>query len=218
MIHSPSGADAPGGRAGRRLPPLHPGALSDEQREVYDAVLDGPRTAEAPPYRMTDADGRLLGPWNAMVHSPSVGMPLQELASALRFRTAFTRREREIAILVVARHCRSDFEWYAHERVGAEAGLTVKELGALRAGEAPLLADVRERVVHEAAREMAADGDLSDAVFTEAVAVLGRSCLVELVSLVGFYTALALQLRVFRMGVPGGEPAPEWGDDGPPGR
>jgi len=217
-----------------RLPLLFPGSLGDEQRAVYEAVTGGPRAVPAPSsphgapsdpsdssgpsdpppngpaFRFVDDAGRLLGPFNAMLYSPSVGMPLQDLGAALRFRTAFTRREREIATLVVAAHLRSDFEWYAHERIGRRAGLGEDEVTALREGRAPLLADVRERVVYEAARQMVAEQDLGDAVFTEAVATLGRAAVVELVTLVGHYSALALQLRVFRVGVPDGEPAPEW--------
>ncbi|MFG2001190.1 carboxymuconolactone decarboxylase family protein [Spirillospora sp. NPDC048911] len=198
-----------------RLPLLPPGMLSDEQREVYDAVRGGPRSGRAPVFRFVDDDGHLLGPFNAMLYSPAVGGPLQELGSALRFQTSFTKREREIATLVVAEHWRSDFEWYAHERVGRRAGLTPGELDALREGRAPMLADVRERVVYEAARQLAAERDLGDALYTEAVATLGRSALVELVTLVGYYAALALQLRVFRAGVPEGEPAPVWKEPGP---
>ncbi|WP_019633739.1 carboxymuconolactone decarboxylase family protein [Actinomadura atramentaria] len=195
---------------GGRLPALRPGLLSDEQRDVYEAVTGGPRGARPAPFPVADAEGRLNGPFNAMLYSPHVGMPLQELGAALRFRTGFTRREREIAVLVVAQHWRSDFEWFAHERLGRRAGLTEDELTALREGRAPLLADVRERVVHEAARQLAADGDLGDAVYTEAIAALGRAVLVELVTLVGYYAGLALQLRVFRTGVPAGETAPTW--------
>ncbi len=209
--------DPPNGDV-ERLPLLPPGLLSERQREVYDALTEGPRGERPPAFRLTDGAGRLQGPFNAMLYSPAVGMPLQELGAALRFRTAFTRREREIAILVVAAHWRSDFEWYAHEGIARHAGLTDDELAALRAGRAPLLADARERIVHEAARQLAAEHDLSDAVHAEAVATLGRTALVELVTLVGYYAALALQLRAFRVGVPDGEPAPEWGDDdGHPG-
>ncbi|MBE1536480.1 carboxymuconolactone decarboxylase family protein [Actinomadura algeriensis] len=197
-----------------RLPLLPPGALAEEQRAVYEAVTGGPRGGRAPAFRLTDEDGRLLGPFNAMLYSPSVGLPLQDLGAALRFRTAFTKREREIATLVVAARLRSDFEWYAHERIGLRAGLEQDEMDALRAGRAPMLGDVRERVVYEAARQLAAEGDVSDAVYAEAVATLGRSAVVELVTLVGYYTALAMQLRVFRVGVPEGEPAPEWPADG----
>ncbi|GAA1860976.1 carboxymuconolactone decarboxylase family protein [Actinomadura bangladeshensis] len=199
------------GPSSTRLPLLLPGSLSDEQRAVYEAVTGGPRAeGRTPPFGMADDIGRLHGPFNAMLYSPSVGLPLQDLGAALRFRTAFTKREREIATLVVAAHARSDFEWYAHERIGRRHGLTDAEIDALRDGRAPLLGDVRERVVHEAARQLAAEGDLADAVFTEAVATLGRAAVVELVTLVGYYQALALQLRVFRVGLPDGEDAPEW--------
>lgn len=196
-----------------RLPLLPPGLLSERQRAVYDALTGGPRGDRPPAFRLTDGAGRLYGPFNAMLYSPAVGMPLQELGAALRFHTTFTRREREIAILVVAAHWRSDFEWYAHQGVARRAGLTDGELEALRTGRAPLLADARERVVYEAARQLAAEHDLTDAVHTEAVATLGRTALVELVTLVGYYAALALQMRAFRVGVPDGEPAPEWGSD-----
>ncbi|MEU5988876.1 carboxymuconolactone decarboxylase family protein [Spirillospora sp. NPDC047418] len=202
------------GPSATRLPLLLPGSLTDEQRAVYEAVTGGPRAeGRTPPFGMADDIGRLHGPFNAMLYSPSVGLPLQDLGAALRFRTAFTKREREIATLVVAAHARSDYEWYAHERIGRRHGLTDAETDALRAGRAPLLGDVRERVVYEAARQLAAEGDLADAVFTEAVATLGRAAVVELVTLVGYYQALALQLRVFRVGLPDGEDPPEW----PPG-
>lgn len=198
-----------------RLPPLEVPGLTAGQREVYDAIgtsrgrrADGGRPR--PALRWIDDGGRLLGPFNAMLYSPPVGLPLQELGAALRFRTAFTARERELATLVVAGHQRSDYEWYAHERIGRGAGLTEEELDALRAGRRPVLADPRERVVYEVARTLAEEGDLDDARYEEAVATLGRPLLVELVTLVGYYAALALQLRVFRAGLPPGEPGVEW--------
>ena len=42
--------------------------------------------------------------------------------------------EREIAILEGAALRRADFEWYAHARVGRNAGLTDEELDALLRG------------------------------------------------------------------------------------
>lgn len=197
------------------MPALHPDDLTDEQRDVYDAIIGGRRTTTAP-FSAVDRDGSLLGPFNAMLYSPVVGGPLQELGAALRFRTAFTKREREIATLVVAAHLRSDYEWYAHERLARRAGLTEDELAGLRTGAEPVLADARERIIHQVARALATDGDLTGPVFAEAVATLGRPALVELVTLVGYYSTLALQMRVFRVGVPEGEAAPSWeanGDD-----
>lgn len=76
-----------------------------------------------------------------------------------------------------------------------------------------MLADARERVVHAVTRELLAQGDLGDALYAEAAATLGRAALVELVTLVGYYGVLALQMRVFRVGVPEGQPAPFRRDD-----
>jgi alkylhydroperoxidase family enzyme len=205
----------PPGPLAARLPLLSPASLGDEQQAVYEALTGGPRAdGRGGPFGFVDAEGRLLGPFNAMLYSPAVGMPLQDLGAALRFRTAFTKREREIATLVVAAHLRSDYEWYAHERLGRRAGLREDELDALREGRAPMLGDARERLVHEAARQLVAENDLADAVYAEAVATLGRPAVVELVTLVGYYAALATQLRVFRVGVPGGEAAPHWPEPG----
>ncbi|HEX6471562.1 MAG TPA: carboxymuconolactone decarboxylase family protein [Streptosporangiaceae bacterium] len=188
-----------------RLPLLDPRALTAEQRALYDAI-GAARGGQVP----AGESGGLLGPFNAMLYSPRIGEPLQQLGAAIRFRTGFTARERELAILVVAAHLRADFEWYAHERIGRGSGLTDEELAALRAGRRPSLDDPRERVVHETARALAVDGDLDAAAFTAAVDALGRPLLVELVTLVGYYAALALQLRTFRVGVPPGAPAVAW--------
>jgi 4-carboxymuconolactone decarboxylase len=195
-----------------RLPALHPDELTDEQRDVYDAIVGGRR--RGPTFSFADQEGRLLGPFNAMLYSPVVGGPLQDLGAALRFRTGFTKREREIATLVLAAHLRSDYEWYAHERLGRRAGLTEDELTALRTGTQPVLADARERIIYEVAWALAADGDLTSSVFAEAVATLGRPAVVELVTLVGYYSTLALQLRVFRVGLPDGAVAPTWESGG----
>src|SRR3954471_6609619 len=135
-----------------RLPALNPDDLDHEQRDVYAAIVGGPRPPNV--FSFVDEEGRLLGPFNAMLYSPVVGDPLQDLGAALRFRTSFTRREREIATLVVAAALRSDYEWYAHERLGRRAGLTDGELTALREGREPTLADARERIVHQASRAL----------------------------------------------------------------
>jgi 4-carboxymuconolactone decarboxylase len=46
------------------------------------------------------------------------------------------------------------------------------------------------------------DGDLDDPAFESAVAGLRTEGLEELMTLVGYYRMLALQLRVFRVGAP----------------
>lgn len=182
-----------------RVDPLRPGDMTVEQRELYDRLLGGPRASVPRPFPLTDDEGRLRGPFNAMLFSPKLGNALQELGAAIRFQTGFTARQREIAILTVAAHERSDFEWKAHSHIGREAGLTEDELDLIRTGATSSFADPVDDTVLAVTREFVATGDLTDGRFAEAVQVLGLTLLYELVTLVGYYRMLADQLRVLRV-------------------
>ena len=51
---------------------------------------------------ITDEAGRLLGPFAVMLLTPEVGNAVQQVGAKIRFATALTARERELAILAVA--------------------------------------------------------------------------------------------------------------------
>ena len=175
--------------------------LDAEQRAVRHAITAGPRASIAPAFSLTDDEGRLHGPFNAMLLAPRVGLPLQELGGALRHRGSLTDRERETAILQVAATRRCEFEWYAHERVGARAGLTGDELDSLSRGEAPATLAPDEALVHRSVRALLDRRDLDDDEYAAAEA-LGTDKLAELVILVGYYDSLSLLLGVFRTPLP----------------
>ena len=193
--------------SGARLPKFEPPALDTEQRSLYDAIAGGRRAQGPQLFRLADADGRLEGPFNAFLLQPRLGSALQALGASVRYDTGLDDRCREIAILVVAAHWRSDFEWHAHEAVGRAAGLGDAELAALREGRHAELAG-RESVVARTAAALVTRGDLDDAEYGEAVGHLGPAGLFELLTLVGYYATLALQLRVFRVPAPD-SPAPD---------
>ncbi|MFD5814224.1 carboxymuconolactone decarboxylase family protein [Streptomyces sp. NPDC127038] len=186
-----------------RLPRLAPGELDPDQRSLYDAITGGPRAGGPQLFALTDAQGRLNGPFNAMLFAPGVGAALQELGSAIRYRTSLGGRIRELAVLTVAAHWDSAFERRAHEPIGRAAGLTDAEIAAVSAGTAPELTDPAEAAALELVRVLVARGDADDVVFERAVSLNGIEAVVELTTLVGYYATLALQLRVFRVGPPG---------------
>jgi 4-carboxymuconolactone decarboxylase len=191
-----------------RLPWPTPAELDEPRRAVYDAIAGGPRATGPQSFRLTDDEGRLEGPFNAMLVSPGVGLALQDLGAAVRYRTSLTDRAREIAILALAALRRSDFEWYAHERVGRRAGLTDEEMSALLTGDDPSSLSDDETVLLRTTRLLGTAGDLDDDAFATAEAVLGREQLAELLVLVGYYDLLALSLRVWRTPLPAGESSP----------
>jgi len=191
-----------------RLHRFVPAELSPDQRRLYDAITQGPRARGPQLFALTDASGGLEGPFNALLLSPDVGTALQELGSTIRYKTALSDRAREIAILELAAIRRSDFEWFAHERIGRSAGLSDDELSAIRRGKKAPSLDGSEALVRKVVRALLGDRDLKRATFDEAHTVLGARALMDLISLVGYYDGIALSLRVWRTPLPEGEVSP----------
>lgn len=186
---------------GPRLPKLTPESLDADQRQVYDAVAGGPRAEGPQLFRLLDADGGLEGPFNAFLLQPRLGLALQAVGSTVRYATTLTDRAREVAILVVAAVRDSPFERHAHEAVGRHVGLDETELAAVREHRHDDLPDDVRRVAR-LAHQLLTTGDLDDTAYAGAVEELGLPQLFELLTLVGYYDTLALQLRVFRVPAP----------------
>ena len=191
-----------------RLPWPRPDELDAAGRDVYEAIAGGPRAAGPRLFAITDSEGRLEGPFNAMVLAPSVGMALQDLGAAIRYRTALSDRVREVAILVLASHRRSDFEAYAHEAVGRAVGLTDHELMELRAGRAASTLSSDEQLAHRVCTLLFAKRALPDEVYREAVDALGTDALLEIVTLIGYYDTLDLMMSVAETPLPDGAITP----------
>jgi 4-carboxymuconolactone decarboxylase len=203
MSTEPDSGAAP---AFENLPPrldlIAPADLDDAQRAVYDAITGGPRASQAGTVPITDSAGRLLGPFAVMLLTPAVGDAVQQVGAKIRFAAALTARERELAILTVAGYLRSDFERLAHEPAARSAGLTQAQVNAALAGRVPDGLTDSEALVGRLARAMTAERTLSDADYEAGMRSLGRERLADLTWLVGYYSALALSLAVFRPFLP----------------
>ena len=184
-----------------RLPWPTPDELAPDARALYENILSGPRMQSSFIQR-TDPDGRLHGPFNALLTSPAIGEALQHVGSQLRFAGTLPDRTREMAILLVAQAHGSLFERYAHEPVARAADCTDDELETIWAGEVPASCNEKERVALEAVRHLVSTHDLDDERFDLAHGVLGDGGLTELVALIGYYELLATLLKVWRTPVP----------------
>jgi 4-carboxymuconolactone decarboxylase len=185
-----------------RLDLIAPADLDGAQRAVYDAITGGPRAGQAGTVPITDEAGRLVGPFAVMLLSPEVGNAMQQVGAKIRFAAALTPRERELAILTVAGQLRCDFERLAHEPAARALGLTGQQVNAALSGQVPDGLTDAEALVGRLARAMTADRTLPDEDYNAGLAVLGRERLADLTWLVGYYSALALSLAVFRPFLP----------------
>jgi 4-carboxymuconolactone decarboxylase len=188
-----------------RLPGLTFDQLDDGQRQLWQSITSGRRGSAA---TLTDASGGLVGPFNAMLYSPLVGQRISALGEALRFDTSFDRRVIELATITVAARWRSDFEWAAHSRMAAQAGVEAPIIDAIGRGDQPDLTDPLDVTVHGLTTELLDDGHVSDATYDGAVGALGTSAVVELVALVGYYCLISFVLNAFRVPPPPGRTTP----------
>jgi 4-carboxymuconolactone decarboxylase len=192
----------PGSR-GSRLPYLRYDELDARGQEVWDSV------ASEIGDELVNADGGLIGPFNAFVHAPGVGRHLSALGGRLRFRTSIERRLSELAIITVGAAWKAEFEWWAHAQMAREHGLSDAIVDAIGRGDDPPLEAEDERVIYAVARELTTTGRLGQQDYDAAQRLLGDAGLVELVSLCGYYTLISYLLNAFAVPLPPGA-QPQW--------
>lgn len=184
-----------------RVEPYDPEQLTPAQRELYDELCSGPRANPGRPGGPVDAAGHLTGPFNAMLHSPAVGGPLQRLGAALRYESELDDVVRELVILLVAGHADSAFERAAHQRIARDLGVDEATLAALDRAQVP---DAFGEDVHPTAapalrlaERLLTNRLPDDAEFAALRAELGDSGIFEVSTLVGYYQTIANQLALF---------------------
>ena|SRR5215210_1674161 len=135
--------------------------------------------------------------WRALAHSPQIARSLGAVGAFLRFECNLPASLREAVILAVAGRWDCAYEQLHHHPLAARLGVAPAAMAALDAGRAPAsgalprLDDAAVRYALALARDGRADATLAD----ELRAGLGEQGLVELTSLVGYYTLLALVLN-----------------------
>ena len=181
-----------------RLPELRRNELSTAGQAVWDLLV------ETRGSRVVTDQGSLRGPFNAFVHAPDIGGPLASLGAILRFGTSFGNRLTELAIITIAASWQAEYEWVTHARHAREAGVPDAVVDAIGRREDPPFTAEDERVVYSAARQLAADGHLSQAAYDAAHGLLGDAGVVELVGLCGYYTTISFMLNAFAVPLPPG--------------
>jgi 4-carboxymuconolactone decarboxylase len=178
-----------------RIPLVSEASMTDEQRRVYDAMMNGPR--RSPP----------VGPLAAAMHRPGLAEAWSALGLVLRFNSSLPPRLREFVILLVGRHWDCQFEWFSHEPEARKAGLSPETIETLRHGGATFAA-ADEQAIHDYATELLRHHQVTDATYQAVLATYGTARIVELTALIGYYCMVALTLNAHEIGVPEGAPPP----------
>jgi 4-carboxymuconolactone decarboxylase len=178
-----------------RFKPLSQHDMTLDQQRVAQAIAGGPR-------------GGLRGPFHALLRSPELADRVRHLGDYVRFESTVPAALREIAILLVARFWSAHYEWNAHTKHAAAAGLDPGIADAIEVGRRPTLS-TDEALVYDFISELLADKDISDRTFHAALARFGERTIVELIGVAGYYGFISLVLNANRTPVPdGGKPLP----------
>jgi AhpD family alkylhydroperoxidase len=151
--------------------------------------------------------GRLSTLDRLLLHSPPVAEGWNALLGALRGGTTLPADLRELVILRIAVLNGAPFEWLSHEPIGRRAGLTDRQLAALRADTPePVWSPVQAAVLAFTDASTRAV-EVPDDVFAAVREHLDDRQVVELVTLVAGYAMVSRFLVALRVPPPDGEVA-----------
>jgi 4-carboxymuconolactone decarboxylase len=166
--------------------------MNPAQQAVVDEIVSGKR-------------GRFGGPFQLLIRAPEVCKHLSRLGEYLRWGSSLSPALSELAICLTARHIRANYEWHAHAPLAVEGGVPAAALEAIRTGAPPHLEAKDQALVYKLVSELIDTKRLSDASFAEGIAAFGEQGVVELGTIIGYYTAIGNALNVFEVALPPGQ-------------
>ncbi len=178
-----------------RLAPLDLNKLTPEQKKVADAIVSGPR-------------GGLRGPFEPWLRSPVLADRAQKLGEYCRFNNSLPNDLSELAICLIGRHFKAQYEFYAHAALARKAGLSAELVEAIRTRQTPPFKREEERTVYDFVTEYLATNRVAKPNYERAIKAFGEQGVVDLVGVCGYYMLVSMTLNVFEMPLPPGEAEP----------
>jgi 4-carboxymuconolactone decarboxylase len=173
-----------------RMPPLPTDKLTEEQQQALAEFVA--------------ARGQPTGPWNVLLRSPELMKRTRGLSDYLRFESPLPGYLREFVILMTARQWGQNYEWNAHLPLAVDEGFSPDMARAIAEGRRPQGMVEEEQILYDLVLELQRNHGVSDATYARAVERFGEQGVVETVSLVGYYTMIAMLLNTARTPLPPG--------------
>ena len=141
-------------------------------------------------------------PWSVILRVPDLVVPALQVRLHVQDRSSFDQRLTEFAIVIAARQWTSNFEWNAHYNAAIKAGLKPEILAAVAEGRRPERMADDEDILYDFCTELQHNQSISDPTYTRARAKFGEPGIVEMASIQGYYSYLAMIMNVARVTVP----------------
>lgn len=163
--------------------------LNEYESKIYNSIKQGKR-GEVPDLFMV------------LMHSPEIAKHTQELGAKLRYETSLPPRLSELAILIIAKFWHCPYEWYYHEPEALKAGLEIKYINAIKEGTTPDFEGKEEAAIYGYTSELLYNRRVADETYQNTIQTFGNKAIVELTSLIGYYSMIAMTLNEHHVPIP----------------
>ena len=160
--------------------------LTSEQKEIHDAIINGPR-------------GHVVGPLRVWLNNPGLARSAQTVGAYARYGTCLSKGLSELAIIITGRVWSSAFEWEHHAPLAIEGGIDPKHVETISLGKKPIFENPEQNAVFDFAAEANILKNVSDNTYKRLVDLLGENAAIDIVGICGYYSLISMTLNVFEV-------------------
>mgnify|MGYP001555011984 CR=1 FL=1 len=172
-----------------RLEPVPKAEWNDDARAAIRAAMPAVASDR---FLSDDPDAPLLTNGIAsLLHHPRLAAAFLGFNGQLLWEPVLDPRVRELVVLRVARHTRSSYEWVQHAKLSQRYGVSSAEIEAVASGDDSGWAP-SDATILEATDQLLTNYQIDDDTWDQLANVMDERTLLELIFVVGTYTALAM--------------------------
>ena len=160
--------------------------LTEEQKEIHDDIVSGPR-------------GHVVGPLRIWLNNPGLARSAQTVGEYARYGTSLSKGLSELAIITTGRVWSSAFEWEHHAPLAIEGGIDPENVNIISMGQRPNFTKVEEEAVFDFAAEANILKNVSDNTYNNLVNILNETAAIDIVGICGYYSLISMTLNVFKV-------------------
>lgn len=160
--------------------------LTEEQKEIHDTIVSGPR-------------GHVVGPLRIWLNNPGLARSAQTVGEYARYGTSLSKGLSELAIITTGRVWSSAFEWEHHAPLAIEGGIDPENVNIISMGQRPNFKKAEEEAVFDFAAEANILKNVSDNTYNNLVNILNQTAAIDIVGICGYYSLISMTLNVFKV-------------------
>ena len=160
--------------------------LTEEQKEIHDDIVSGPR-------------GHVVGPLRIWLNNPGLARSAQTVGEYARYGTSLSKGLSELAIITTGRVWSSAFEWEHHAPLAIEGGIDPENVNIISMGKRPNFTNAEEEAVFDFAAEANILKNVSDNTYNKLVNILNETAAIDIVGICGYYSLISMTLNVFKV-------------------